>query len=77
MAIYPQYYRFAQFFISPLFTESATDREINAVNNENERNQQNDAWRMLQLEHSLSKPHHDFYKFGSGTSMDLWYLCSA
>lgn len=25
---------FAQFFISPLFTISATDRELNAVNNE-------------------------------------------
>ena len=30
--------RLAQFFISPLFTESATDRELNAVNSENSNN---------------------------------------
>lgn len=30
--------RFSQFFISPLFTESATLREINAVNSEHEKN---------------------------------------
>ena len=30
--------RFSQFFLSPLFTESGTEREINAVNNENAKN---------------------------------------
>lgn len=30
--------RFSQFFIAPLFTESATEREINAVNSEHEKN---------------------------------------
>ena len=29
---------FSQFFIAPLFTESATEREINAVNSEHEKN---------------------------------------
>ena len=33
--------RFAQFFIAPLFTESATDREMNAVESENMKNLQN------------------------------------
>ena len=28
--------RFAQFFIAPLFTESAIEREVNAVHSENE-----------------------------------------
>ena len=37
--------RFAQFFLSPLFTPSATEREVNAVNSENDKNIQNDAWR--------------------------------
>lgn len=37
--------RFAQFFISPLFTPSATDRELNAVHSENAKNLQNDYWR--------------------------------
>ncbi len=32
--------RFAQFFTSPLFTPSATDREMNAVHNENAKNLQ-------------------------------------
>jgi insulysin len=32
--------RFAQFFITPLFTESATNREMNAVDSENAKNQQ-------------------------------------
>ena len=41
--------RFAQFFISPLFTESATSRELKAVDSENSKNHQNDAWRSYQL----------------------------
>jgi len=52
--------------MSPLFTESATDRELSAVNSENERNLDNDAWRFLQLEKSLSDPKHDYSKFGTG-----------
>lgn len=37
--------RFAQFFIEPLFTESATERELKAVDSENSKNKQNDFWR--------------------------------
>jgi hypothetical protein len=36
---------FAQFFIAPLFTESATERELNAVQNEHSKNLQSDGWR--------------------------------
>lgn len=32
--------RFSQFFITPLFTQSATEREMNAVDAENSKNQQ-------------------------------------
>jgi len=32
--------RFSQFFIAPLFTASATDRELNAVDSENSKNLQ-------------------------------------
>lgn len=35
---------FAQFFIAPLFTESATNRELNAVDSEHSKNLQNDGW---------------------------------
>ena len=36
---------FAQFFISPSFTASAVDREMNAVDSENTKNIQSDLWR--------------------------------
>ena len=34
--------RFAQFFIEPLFTESATERELNAIESEHSKNLQSD-----------------------------------
>ena len=58
--------RFAQFFTHPLFTASATEREVNAVNSENDRNLQSDPWRSFQLEKSQAKAGHDFAKFGTG-----------
>ena len=57
--------RFSQFFIAPLFTESASDREVNAVNSEHEKNLPSDTWRLRQLESSLSDPEHDYHKFGT------------
>jgi insulysin len=35
---------FAQFFIEPLFTETATERELNAVHSEHTKNLHNDSW---------------------------------
>jgi insulysin len=58
--------RFAQFFLCPLFTESATEREVSAVNSEHEKNVPNDAWRFDQLEKSTAKKDHAFNKFGTG-----------
>jgi len=58
--------RFAQFFVEPLFTASATEREVNAVNSENDKNLQNDMWRLNQLEKSTSKAGHPYTKFGTG-----------
>ncbi|CAG2172600.1 unnamed protein product, partial [Oppiella nova] len=63
--------RFAQFFIEPLFTESATERELNAVNSEYERNIPGDGWRNHQLEKSLSDPNHDYSKFSIGNNESL------
>ena len=63
--------RFAQFFLQPLFTASSTDREINAVNSEHEKNLASDAWRLKQLEHSLCDPQHDYNKFGTGSKDTL------
>ncbi|KAF6824712.1 zinc protease [Colletotrichum musicola] len=58
--------RFAQFFIEPLFLESILDRELLAVDSENEKNLQNDGDRLFQLIRSLSNPKHPFHKFDTG-----------
>ncbi|XP_072943184.1 insulin-degrading enzyme isoform X2 [Epargyreus clarus] len=57
---------FAQFFISPLFTESATGRELSAVNSEHEKNAASDTWRLDQLNKSTADPDHPYHKFGTG-----------
>ncbi len=51
--LYLIFLSFAQFFISPTFHESSTDREINAVDSENQKNLQSDPWRIDQVKISL------------------------
>lgn len=63
--------RFAQFFLSPLFNASATDREVKAVDSENNRNLQEDAWRIQQVLKELSKEGHPHRKFQTGNSYTL------
>jgi len=63
--------RFSQFFISPLFTESATDRELQAVDSEHSKNLQNDAWRQSQLLRSSVNPEHPLNHFMTGNSETL------
>ncbi|CAD6193834.1 unnamed protein product [Caenorhabditis auriculariae] len=63
--------RFVQFFLSPQFTESATEREVCAVDSEHSNNLNNDGWRMLQVDRSLSKKGHDYGKFGTGNKKTL------
>jgi len=63
--------RFAQFFIGPLFTESATGRELNAVDSEHAKNLQDDMWRTFQLEKTTSNPAHPYHKFATGDSGTL------
>merc|ERR1712106_776359 len=63
--------RFSQFFLTPLFTESATEREVNAVNSEHEKNIPNDTWRINQIEKATSDQKHDFSKFGTGNKETL------
>lgn len=58
--------RFAQFFISPLFSRSCKDREIKAVDSENKKNLQNDLWRMYQLDKLTSNPNHPYNGFSTG-----------
>jgi insulysin len=62
---------FGQFFISPLFTPSSTERELKAVDSENAKNLNNDLWRFFQLVKSTSKEGHQFNHFGTGNLSTL------
>lgn len=64
--------RFAQFFISPLFDPSCTEREANAVNSENSKNLQSDMWRLFQLDKSTSSREHSYWRFGTGNKATLY-----
>jgi insulysin len=63
--------RHAQFFTSPLFEASCTDRELNAVDSEFRRNLSLDARRLFQLGKSLSSPNSVYRKFGTGSKETL------
>ncbi|XP_043685976.1 insulin-degrading enzyme isoform X1 [Vespula pensylvanica] len=63
--------RFAQFFLKPLFTESLTELELNAIHSEHEKNITNDSWRLRQVDKSSSNPNHPFSKFGTGNRETL------
>lgn len=63
--------RFAQFFTSPLFTEAATDRELNAVHSEHQKNLQSDVMRIHQVKKTSANPHHPYSKFATGSKETL------
>jgi len=63
--------RFAQFFVSPTFTQSATDREMNAVHAEFEKFKNEDSWRLQQFFQSIVNPEHPYYRFGIGSLRHL------
>jgi len=63
--------RFSAFFWCPLFTEDSTDREITAVDNENTKNLQTDAWRNMQLMKSMARADHPFNSFSTGNAETL------
>ncbi len=58
--------RFSQFFISPLFTEEYTSREVNAVNSEHQKNIMNDYRRRYRITSLFSKKDHPEQKFSTG-----------
>ena len=59
--------RFSQFFISPLFKQEYTEREMNAVNSEYQKNLEQDYWRMRQVKRNLYNPNHPANHFEIGT----------
>ena len=50
--------RFSQFFISPLFSPKYTEREMNAVNSEYQKNLEQDYWRMRQVKRNMYNSAH-------------------
>mmetsp|Transcript_656 Transcript_656/g.751 ORF Transcript_656/g.751 Transcript_656/m.751 type:complete len:612 (-) Transcript_656:104-1939(-) len=62
---------FSSFFTCPLFTETATARETNAVDSENEKNLQSDMWRHYQLMKSMAREDHPFHSFSTGNADTL------
>jgi len=63
--------RFGSFFSSPLFTQSATGRELNAIDSENAKNLQSDIFRIFQIQKSRANPKHPFSKFFTGNKRTL------
>jgi insulysin len=63
--------RFAAFFSTPLFTQSATAREVNAIESEHSKNLQSDLWRYEQLLKLRCDPSHPYAKFGTGNRETL------
>ncbi|MGH8020570.1 MAG: insulinase family protein [Opitutaceae bacterium] len=63
--------RFSQFFIAPLFTPEFTEREINAVNSEYQKNLESDNWREFQLTLTLLDEDHPANKFNIGNHTTL------
>jgi insulysin len=63
--------RFAQFFIAPLFTEELTEREMNAVDSENDKNLENDAYRIDRVQRSYFDEEHPENHFSTGNLKTL------
>ena len=59
--------RFSQFFISPLFKQEYTEREMNAVHSEYQKNLEQDYWRMRQVKRNLYNSNHPANHFEIGT----------
>ncbi|KAK0157499.1 hypothetical protein PV328_011239 [Microctonus aethiopoides] len=55
--------RFSQLFLSPLFTESATELAMKNIDSKYEKNITNDAWRAFQFHMSSANPNHPYSKF--------------
>lgn len=62
---------FGSLFTSPLFTESATGRELNAIESENAKNLQSDSFRVFQLNKARANTHHPYSKFFTGNKKTL------
>jgi insulysin len=62
---------FSRFFIDPLFHEDAVKREINAINNEHQKNINDDHWRQYQLYKNIAKIDNAYNTFPTGNIESL------
>ncbi|CAM9402879.1 unnamed protein product, partial [Laminaria digitata] len=62
---------FSQFFVSPLFSESSTGRELLAVDSEDSKNRTNDGRRILQVLKALADEDHPYSNFSTGNLKTL------
>ena len=63
--------RFSQFFIAPLFSASATERELNAIESEHSKNINNNGFRVFQLGRDYANPAHVLNRFATGNKDTL------
>ena len=63
--------RFAQFFVCPLFTETAIEKEINMVNYENEGHATDDEYCMQMVDMETMNPDHPYSRFSTGNKETL------
>jgi len=62
---------FSRMFAEPLFDITFMNKEIDAVNSENEKNLNQDNWREHQIVKTLSNPKHPFHRFNTGNNNTL------
>lgn len=58
-------------FAEPLFDITFMNKEIDAVNSENEKNLNQDNWREHQIVKTLANPKHPFHRFNTGNNSTL------
>ena len=64
--------RFVNFFISPLLTAGALEREVRAVDSEDQKNHNIDAWRLRELCRTFVVDEHPQSRYGNGNYITLW-----
>ena len=63
--------RHCQFFISPLFNQDYSEREVNAVHSEWQKNLEQDHWRTWRVKNSLARSGHPAGRFAIGSRESL------
>jgi insulysin len=64
--------RFAQFPISPLFSQDTVRRELKAIDAAYKKNVEDDNWRLNQVKKALANPRHRYSRFSVGDWKTLY-----